>query len=74
MCDCGARLTAARSASTGEVLFDGGMDSAHLILVFMRGDKHKGRAAAFQADDRGVRLSLPAPITFQEHVQICRRF
>jgi len=27
----------------------------------MRGDKRKGRAAAFQADDRGVRLSLPAP-------------
>lgn len=24
--------------------------------------KHKGRAAAFQADDRGVRLSTPAPI------------
>jgi hypothetical protein len=27
----------------------------------MRGDKRKGRAAGFQPDDRGVRLSLPAP-------------
>lgn len=28
---------------------------------FARVDKDKGRPAAFQADDRGVRLSLPAP-------------
>lgn len=34
----------------------------HLAAIFnMRANKRKGRAAAFQADDRGVRLSLPAP-------------
>ena len=27
----------------------------------MRGDKRKGRAAAFQAEERGIRLPLPAP-------------
>jgi|SaaInlV_120m_DNA_4_1040238.scaffolds.fasta_scaffold141625_1 hypothetical protein len=36
----------------------------------MRADKDKGRPAAFQAEDRGVRLSLPAPVILGKMVEM----
>ena len=35
-----------------------------------RANKRKGRAAAFQAEDRGVRLSLPAPLDTKRNTAI----
>jgi len=35
-----------------------------VVGLLTRDDKRKGRAAAFQAEERGVRLSRPAPVLF----------
>lgn len=40
----------------------------------MRVDQRKGRAAAFQAEDRGVRLSQPAPNNMTKDKRYCLRF
>jgi hypothetical protein len=42
---------------------EGRFDSVATHPRIIAGRQDKGRPAAFQAEDRGVRLSLPAPTT-----------